>query len=286
MDGVATTAVAVAAARALESSRADALVRDPWAAALVRASGAGSIFPERWPDDAEHADPLNRSLLLGSVYIGIRTRFIDDEIRDARLKQVVILGSGLDTRSWRLDWPAGTSVFELDSAEVIEFVGAVMAETQAEASCTRVPIAVDVTAPWAALIVARGFNPGAPTMWVLEGLLPYLNADDQAALLDDIAALSARGSRTVIERAVAIEDSPEARERLATFSRMTGLPMDDVLARADPPDPEAALRRAGWSADHIGVGELALRYGRSMTVDGSPSAPTPSRGGFVTARLG
>jgi methyltransferase (TIGR00027 family) len=147
----------------------------------------------------------------------------------------------------------------------------------------RHPLAVDVTGPWAAAIVARGFRPATPTMWVVEGLLPYLSATDQRGVLDDIVALSAPGSRIVLERAVAIEDSPEARERLETFGRMTGLPIDDVLARTDPPDPALVLRGAGWSADTVTIDALSTRYGRKVALDGNPAAP--SRGGFVTAGL-
>ena len=60
MDGVASTAVAVAAGRALESSRPDALVRDPWAAALVERAGVQFAFPERWPDDPLSVEPLEQ----------------------------------------------------------------------------------------------------------------------------------------------------------------------------------------------------------------------------------
>ena len=282
MDGVASTAVAVAAGRALESSRPDALVRDPWAAVLVERAGVQFTFPERWPDDPLSVEPFEQSLLIGSLYVGLRTRFIDDQVAAAGLRQVVILGSGLDTRAWRLDWPVGTVVFELDAPEIIDFVSSVMEGEVA--SCTRIPIAADVTAPWASRIVANGFRPDAPTTWVMEGLLPYLSAADQSALLDDLTALSAPGSHAVIERATAIEDSPQARERLETFSRMTGLPMTEVLARADPPDPATVLTEHGWTTGHVSIAALEKRYGRTLSLDASKSAPAGTRGGLVLAR--
>ncbi|MFH8249528.1 SAM-dependent methyltransferase [Microbacterium sp. B2969] len=280
LHGVGTTAVAVAAARALESTRPDALVRDPFASTLVEASRMQVPYPHSWPADLADVAPLEQSLLLGSLYIGLRTRFIDDELRAGALRQVVILGSGLDTRSWRLDWLEDTTVFELDRDEVVSFVEAALAASRAVPRARRIAVAADVTEPWAARIVALGFRPAEPTHWVLEGLLPYLSAHDQAAVIDDVVHLSAPGSRLVVERAVPIEDTPEARARLETFAQATGLPMDDVLARTDPPDPVAMLLAAGWVAHDTAITDLERRYDRSLRL--GADAPAPSRGGFVT----
>jgi methyltransferase (TIGR00027 family) len=285
VNGVGVTAVAVAAARALESDRPDALVVDPWAAALVRASGVAVPFPERWPERAEDIPEVDRSMLLGASYIGLRTRFIDDELRTGRLRQAAILGSGLDTRAWRLDWPDGTRVFELDSPDVVGFLTGTMDAVGATPTADRRVVAADVTAPWASAIVRSGFRPAEPTHWVLEGLLPYLSAHDQAALLDDIIDLSAPGSRAVIERAPALTDTPETRERLQTFALATGIPFDDLLARTDPPDPAAVLAAAGWTVAEISVPDLERGYGRPLGVDRTDS-PADQRGGFVTALRG
>jgi methyltransferase (TIGR00027 family) len=281
--GVGVTAVAVAAARALESDRPDALVRDVWAATLVRASGVDVPFPERWPQSLDDVPPMEHSMLLGAMYIGLRTRFIDDELRRGGLTQVAILGSGLDTRSWRLDWPDGTRVFELDSPEVIDLVDSAMDAAPSPATSQRIAVPGDVTEPWASDVVAAGFRPGIPTHWVLEGLLPYLSAHDQSAVLDDVIALSAPGSRAVIERAPALADTPETRERLKTFSVATGIPFDELLARTDPPDPAHVLRAAGWSVDEVSVTDLERRYSRPLAVDRTEASDASQRGGFVTA---
>lgn len=282
VNGVGVTAVAVAAARALESGRPDPLVVDPWASALVRASDVEVPFPERWPDDLDDVPEVDRSMLLGATYIGLRTRFIDDELRAGGLRQVAILGSGLDTRSWRLEWPAGTRVFELDSPEVVGFLTSTMDAVGAAPTVDRRVVGADVTAPWASAIVRSGLDPAEPTHWVLEGLLPYLAAHDQAALLDDIIDLSGPGSRAVIERAPALTDTPETRERLQDFARATGIPFHDLLARTDPPDPAAVLAAAGWSVAEVSVADLERRYDRPLAVDRSESA-ADQRGGFVTA---
>nr|WP_241741873.1 SAM-dependent methyltransferase [Microbacterium yannicii] len=291
VEGVGVTAVAVAAARALESDRPDALVQDPWAATLVRESGVAVPFPERWPVDLGDAPAVEHSMLLGAMYIGLRTRFIDDELRAGGVSQVVVLGSGLDTRSWRLDWPVGTRVFELDSPAVVEFLDRTMDAAGATPTADRTALAADVTAPWASAIVRAGLRPDHPTHWVLEGLLPYLSAHDQSALLDDIIALSAPGSRAVIERAPALTDTPETRERLETFSLATGIPFDELLARTDPPDPAAVLRAAGWMVEEVDVGDLERRYDRPLRIDrndeppASASSEPSQRGGFVSGQL-
>ncbi|MWB97810.1 SAM-dependent methyltransferase [Agromyces seonyuensis] len=281
--GVGVTAVAVAAARALESDRPDSLVADPWAARLVRASGVAVPFPERWPDRLEDVPEIERSLLIGAGYIGLRTRFIDDELRSGGLTQAVILGSGLDTRAWRLDWPAGARVFELDDAEVVGFLEAAMAAAGAVPACERSAVPGDVTLAWAAKLVTAGFRLGEPTHWVLEGLLPYLTAHDQRALLDDVIALSGPGSRAVIERAPALVDTPETRERLETYALATGIPLDELLQRTDPPDPVEVLGDAGWRAEEVQVSGLERRYGRALRIDAADEPADGGRGGFVTA---
>lgn len=282
VNGVGVTAVAVAAARALESSRPDRLVDDPWATLLVRESGVAVPFPEAWPANLDDVSPVDHSMLLGAMYIGMRTRFIDDELRAGALRQVAILGSGLDTRSWRLDWPAGTRVFEIDSPDVVAFVERTMDAASPALTCLRTAVPGDVTKPWASAFVRSGFRPGEPTHWVLEGLLPYLSAHDQSALLDDVISLSAPGSRAVIERAPALTDTPETRDRLAEFARATGIPLEDLLARTDPPDPAEVLVAAGWEVAAVSVEDLEHRYARPLRVDRS-AGDASQRGGFVTA---
>jgi len=126
--GVSLTALAVAAGRAVETSRPDALVKDPFAAALVEAAHSHVEFPTAWPPDPEAVPPLQQPLLLASIYIGVRTRFIDDFLQSApATAQTVVLGAGLDTRSHRLDWPSGSRVFEIDHANVLDFKAGVLA---------------------------------------------------------------------------------------------------------------------------------------------------------------
>jgi methyltransferase (TIGR00027 family) len=296
--GLPLTALAVAAGRAVETSRADPLVADPFASALVVAARSHLDLPTVWPAEPAQAPPLQQPLLLASIYIGMRTRFIDDFLQsDPAATQTVVLGAGLDTRAFRLPWPDGAKVIEIDSANVLDFKAHVLSRLSAEPACDLISLPADLSMPWREALLATGFDPGQPTTWVLEGLLPYLDAGSQQTLLGEVAALSAPGSRAVIERAVPLPETDGIEAKLREFSEQTGLPMSELLARADPPDPAELLEAAGWQCSSHTVEELCSMYGRVLSLDpavGGAAAEQPgpenrgqdqSRGGFVTARL-
>jgi methyltransferase (TIGR00027 family) len=153
----------------------------------------------------------------------MRTRFIDDFLTsDPQTAQTVILGAGLDTRPYRLAWPAGARVIEIDHANVLEFKASVMAGLSAEPTCKLVSVATDLSLPWREPLLAAGFEPQESTTWVLEGLLPYLGAAAQRAVLEEVAALSASGSRVVTERAVPLPKTDDLEGKLRDFSLQTG----------------------------------------------------------------
>ena len=291
--GLPLTALAVAAGRAVETSRPDALATDPFAAALVAAARSHVDLPTQWPAHPDTASPLQQPLLLASIYIGLRTRFIDDFLRDGATAQTVLLGAGLDTRAYRLDWPAESRVFEIDSANVLQFKNDVLAALSAEPVTERTVLAADLSLPWREKLIGAEFDPERSTTWVLEGLLPYLDDGGQRAVLDDVAALSAAGSRAVIERAVPLPKTDDLDAQLQEFSLKTGLPMSDLLARADPPDPAAVLEEHGWRTSAHSVQDLCAHHGRVLSLAGEstsngepePAPGDPSRGGFVTAWL-
>jgi methyltransferase (TIGR00027 family) len=297
--GLPLTALAVAAGRAVETSRDDPLIADPFAAALVEAARSHVDLPTAWPARPEDAPPFQQPLLLASIYLGMRTRFIDDFLTsDPQTAQTVILGAGLDTRAYRLPWPAGARVIEIDHANVLAFKASVMAGMSAGPACELISVATDLSRPWRGPLQAAGFDPKQPTTWVLEGLLPYLDAAAQRAVLEEVAELSASGSRVVIERAVPLPKTDDLEAKLRDFSLQTGLSMGELLARADPPDPAGLLGSAGWRCTGHTVAELCSMYGRSLSLAeatgadvagtaASGSGPTgqsgQSRGGFVTA---
>lgn len=197
---VGATATMVAAARALASREPDPLIDDPYAAPLVRAVGVDffiKLVDGTLPLDAEGA---GAGALLAEV-MAVRTRFFDDFFMDSAsgVRQAVILASGLDSRAYRLPWPAGTTVFEIDQPAVLGAKSATMADLGATPTAERRAVAVDLRDDRPAALAAAGFDATAPTAWSAEGLLVYLPPEAQDRLFDDITAASAPGSRLATE---------------------------------------------------------------------------------------
>src|ERR1700756_3926264 len=181
---VGSTAVMVAAARAAETAKPDALISDPYAEILV--AGAGSGAWDFMRDDTIHAklaeaDPEAAAMFeYMQSYQGVRTHFFDEFFGAAvaaGIHQVVILASGLDSRAYRLGWPAGTTVFEIDQPKVLEYKATTLAAHNAKPSAERHEVPIDLRQDWPAALCKAGFDPSRPTAWLAEGLLMYLPAD-------------------------------------------------------------------------------------------------------------
>jgi methyltransferase (TIGR00027 family) len=198
---VGATATMVAASRALASQGPDALLDDPFADPLVRAVGLDPFVRIIDGEISFEDDPLlNRKTR--TQQITVRTRFFDDfftSATSAGVRQAVILASGLDTRAYRLHWPDGTVVYEIDQPRVIEFKTTTMADLGARPTAERRTVGIDLRDDWPAALRASGFDVTQPTAWSAEGLLPYLPPEAQDRLFDNITALSAPGSRLATE---------------------------------------------------------------------------------------
>ena len=184
MDDVSGSAIGAAEMRAEESLRLDRLFDDPYVATFVSA--------------ASPPTPTVSS----SAEIATRTRFYDDFTERASAngcRQVVLLGAGLDTRAFRLDWPTETRVFELDLPGLFAFKERVLAEVGAKPKCAREIVAVDLRDGWPARLQGAGFDPNAPAVWIAEGLSSCLAPDDTKRLLAGVGALSAAGSRLAFD---------------------------------------------------------------------------------------
>jgi methyltransferase (TIGR00027 family) len=213
MDDLARTALGGARIRAAESARPDPLFDDPLAAAFLAAAEPAAV-----PDEA--AGEVGTAFAVGMV---VRTRLLDDEAvaaAGAGCRQVVLLGAGLDTRAFRIGWPPGTRVFELDRPEVVAFKERVLAERAAAPRCERIPVPVDLAGPWNDPLLAAGFGPDRPTLWVPEGLLTYLSADDAARLFATVTALSAPGSRLAVEDGGSVIPRARALPGLSRYARL------------------------------------------------------------------
>ena len=180
---LASTAHWTAAVRAMENDRADRLFADPWAAALAGEQGA--VWLAQRPADSV-------------IPIVLRTRFFDDFLKrltsEEAIQQIVLLAAGLDTRAFRLTWPVGTQVFELDQPAVLQYKEQVLRSLDALPACGRISIEVDLTSTWQAALVQAGFDPGRPSGWLLEGFLFYLPTEHITNILDEVSNLAAPGS--------------------------------------------------------------------------------------------
>jgi methyltransferase (TIGR00027 family) len=198
---VGATATMVAAARALASLEPEPLINDPFAADLVRAVGV-DFFTRLVNGEIPLADLEGEGPRIMSAVIAVRTRFFDDffvNAGTAGIKQAVILASGLDSRPYRLPWTAGTTVYEIDQPQVIEFKTTTMRSIGATPTADRRTVAIDLREDWPAALRDSGFDESRPTAWSAEGLLPYLPPDAQDRLFDNITALSASGSQLATE---------------------------------------------------------------------------------------
>jgi methyltransferase (TIGR00027 family) len=273
---VGSTAVMVAAARAGETERDDALISDPYARFLIAGAGAGvwefmgdkDIVAKVADIDAEVGALFEH---MGN-YQAVRTHFFDEFFTDAvsaGIRQVVILASGLDSRAYRLQWPAGTAVFEIDQPKVLEYKAARMAEHGALPSAQRHAVAIDLRQDWPAALREAGFDPDAPTVWLAEGLLMYLPADAQDRLFEQITTLSASGSRVSAEAVGARDDErrAEMREKFERIAAQFG--MEDTLDVGelmynDPDRADVAewLNFHGWRAKAVTSAEEMRRLSR------------------------
>src|SRR5271163_413703 len=198
---VGATATMVAASRALASQGPDPLIDDPFADPLVRAVGLTPFIRLIDGEVSLDDDPALNGRTRAEQ-MTVRTRFFDDffiAATDAGIRQAVILASGLDTRAYRLGWPAGTVVYEIDQPQVIDFKTSTLADLGANPTAERRTVSIDLRDDWPAALRQNGFDVNQPTAWSAEGLLPYLPPEAQDRLFDNITALSAPGSQLATE---------------------------------------------------------------------------------------
>jgi methyltransferase (TIGR00027 family) len=265
---VAATGLLVAAMRAEESASDAPLFTDPFAERLAGDEGRGLLA------DAKAATGN------ASGQIVIRTRYWDEALLRANadgVTQVVILAAGMDARAYRLPWQANTTVYEIDQAAVMSLKGDRLAgETP---RCRRVALGVDLADDWPKTLLSRGFDSSAKSVWLVEGLLQYLDAEAVDALFDRVDTLSAPDSvllyetvgRTLLE---------------APFLQ----PTLDFMKNLDAPwiygtdEPANLVQSRGWSAAVTDIAEPGNAWHRwdqppvPLDVQGVP------RGYFIQAK--
>ncbi|OBF56126.1 class I SAM-dependent methyltransferase [Mycolicibacterium monacense] len=281
---VGATATMVAAARAVATRAPDAVIDDPFAEPLVRAVGVdfftrlatGDLAPtDLDPDATGGAGNMDRF----ADGMAARTRFFDDffsDAADAGVRQAVILASGLDSRAYRLPWPAGTVVFEIDQPGVITFKSDTLARLGAKPTADHRTVPVDLRDDWIGALEAAGFDRTEPSAWIAEGLFGYLPPEAQDRLLDQITELSPPGSRLAVEGVVSSPDADDEqiRERMQAVRdqwRQFGFDLDfsELVYTGERAEVAAYLGERGWRTDSITATALLEKCGLQSAEDSS-----------------
>jgi methyltransferase (TIGR00027 family) len=284
---VGATATMVAAARARASEEPNPLIVDPFAAPLVRAVGV-DFFTKLADGEISLTDDAAYTAALMTTVMAVRTKFFDDFFLTATgggnstnatgggsstnaasdgVRQAVILASGLDSRPYRLPWPDGTVVYEIDQPKVIEFKTATMTDIGATPTAERRTVAIDLREDWPAALRRSGFDASKPTAWSAEGLLVYLPPDAQDRLFDHITALSAPGSQ------LATEFHPDAGasigERAAALrsewqEHGFDVNLDDLFYKGERSHVVEYLTGHGWQVSARPRPEVFAAYGKEF----------------------
>jgi methyltransferase (TIGR00027 family) len=300
-ESVGATALGVAGGRAAETNSENPLIRDPYAQMFLEAAGDGiwSMYlrPEELPAELAAVDPRFKERMQAMMgYTASRTLFFDEFFTDAAtsgIRQSVILAAGLDARAWRLDWPAGSVVYELDQPKVLDFKVSTLEARGISPVATYAGVPVDLRNDWPAALRAAGFDPAAPTAWSAEGLLPYLTAEAQDVLFERITDLSAPGSRVAVEGftndfysaesfARREEQMQRYREVAAKLGREDIATVGNLLYDEERTEVVDWLTAHGWQAAGVSAADLMARNNRSAPTDLSDGIPESI---FVDGRL-
>ena len=288
---VGATALGVAAARAAETESENPLINDPFARVFVDAAGEGmwSIYadPALLAKAIEIEPDVQTRIRLMIDFMATRTAFFDEFFLgavDSGVRQVVILAAGLDARAWRLPWPDGTVVYELDQPKVLEFKTATLRQHGADPTARLVNIPIDLRQDWPRALQEAGFDASLPCAWSAEGLVRYLPARAQDLLFERIHSLSAGGSRLAsnvpgegfIDPDRVRRQREEMQRMRATAAKLVNAEItdyDDLWYAEDRTAVTDWLREHGWDVSAATFKELMARYGRSVPHDAEDRMP-------------
>ncbi|RDI67735.1 SAM-dependent methyltransferase [Nocardia pseudobrasiliensis] len=272
VDGIAVTAIGVAVIRARESERADRLYEDPLAGAFVAAARAG-FEAARWEQMLTVADQFYEGRTVG-------VRLVDDRFREALargIRQIVLLGAGLDTRAFRMGLPAETAVFEIDLPELFAFKEPVLRQAGAVPTCARHVLIADLGGEWRNALLDGGFRPELPTFWVDEGTLGSLSRDWSRGVVRTLTDLSAAGSLFGTARFVTVPDGEPYRglRRLVAGASEPAAKIPDGVPEFDA---EGWLDDLGWATEFRAWNDMVAPLGRPVAVS------DPGTGSIVAVR--
>ncbi len=285
---VGSTALFVATARALEAQKPDPLVVDPYAEVFCRAVGgdAADILDGKIPDHQLKTADFGENFV---NFQAARTKYFDEYFRraaEAGVRQVVVLAAGLDSRAYRLDWPAATTIFELDQPQVLDFKREVLADYGAQPRAERREIAIDLREDWPQALRDSGFDAAKPSAWIAEGLLIYLPATAQEQLFTGIDSLAGHGSHVAVEDGAPME--PEDFEAAVEEERAAAAEGDRRLFFRLVYNEQAApatewFGKRGWTAVGTPLADYLRQVGRPVPGPDTESGPMIARNTLVSA---
>lgn len=268
-ESVGATALGVAAARAAETDSENPLISDQFARVFLHAAGEGMwnwFAAPNLPAQIAEAEPDLKPRLQGMVdYMAARTAFFDKFFLDATregVRQVVILAAGLDSRAWRLPWPDGVKVYELDQPRVLDWKLSTLRDNGAQPACDLVTVPVDLRHDWPAALQEAGFDASAPSVWSAEGLLPFLPAAAQELLFERVQALGIPGSRIAVEAPGPDFLDEDARAKQTETMRR----VRDLMAKLEPERDIPDVADLWYFEEREDVGDWLRRHGWEVTV--------------------
>jgi methyltransferase (TIGR00027 family) len=286
---VGSTALFVATARALEALKPDPLAVDPYAELFCRAVGgpAADVLDGKAPEHQLKTSDFGEHFV---NFQGARTKYFDEYFRraaDAGVRQVVILAAGLDSRAYRLTWPAATTIFELDRPQVLDFKREVLSSHGAQPRAERREIAVDLRDDWPQALQDNGFDISKPSAWIAEGLLIYLPAAAQEQLFTGIDNLAGPGSHVAVEDGAPLDPDEFAakleEERAAMASSEDERPFFQLVYNEQCAPATEWFGQRGWTAVGTPLSDYLRQLGRPLPGPESEARTMFARNTLVSA---
>jgi methyltransferase (TIGR00027 family) len=257
-DFISRTSLFIAGIRAIETEKEDRLFEDPFAADLAGEEIMTEI--KSWEKENDETIPI----------VVIRVSFFDDFLLsvNSKVQQVVMLGAGMDTRAFRLPLSADTNFYELDRPEILETKNSFLKDIPPK--CNLYAIAANLEEnTWIARLLAKGYRTDLPSIWILEGLLYYLQEEEANNLLKTISDLSAKeswiGADLMNQKTLQEPDD---------WAKYWHFGCDN---------PEKLFAEYGWKASVVQPGDEGVRYDRFSKRPLSREISDIARHFFVTA---
>jgi len=205
---------------------------------------------------------------IGRLITAARSRIAEDALSTAverGVRQIVILGAGLDTFALRNPHGARLRIYEVDHPATQTWKRQRLSEVQIELPTWLILVPVDFEQDDVGeKLAAAGFQPNSPAFFFWLGVVPYLTQDAIARTLDYVSSIP--NSEVVFD----YMEPPEAfSEELRQIEKMRTEQLEKIdersASRFEPAGIAAILRSHGFCAiEDINFQEIASRFGRAV----------------------